>query len=51
MEKHVQRAKMNINQRPKSALPSRADQLRSLREEQVEIYRHIRLDTLTNLES
>jgi hypothetical protein len=35
MEKHVQRAKMNINQRPKAPLPSRADQLKSLREDHV----------------
>jgi alkyl hydroperoxide reductase subunit AhpF len=38
MEKHVQRAKMNINQRPKTPLPTRAEQLKSLREEQFDVF-------------
>jgi heterodisulfide reductase subunit A-like polyferredoxin len=38
MEKHVQRAKMNINQRPKAPLPTRAEQLKSLREEQFDVF-------------
>ena len=38
MEQHVQRAKMNINQRPKAPLRTRAEQLQSLREESFDVF-------------
>jgi glycerol-3-phosphate dehydrogenase len=38
MEKHVERAKMNINQRPKAALRTRSEQLQSLRKEHFDVF-------------
>lgn len=35
MEKHVERVKLDINLRPKAPLPSRAEQLKKLKDEEV----------------
>jgi len=35
MEKHVERVKLDINQRPKAPLPTRSEQLRRLKEDEV----------------